>query len=244
MSSELQQLEQALQQLNRSSRGSILMMLIAALALIGSLVYSATRLAPLERDIAEKKAQIAGFDQRLATLKASEQQLQEHIQQATAQLTSLRHNIEQLYAVKVSAENTVFELKATALATGQNSNGRPIYDFGVFINAPETTLNSIKQVTYLFDHVTFRQREQITMAAEQQFKVGYKGWGCLTKVTATVAYHSGEQTRMDFNMCRSLGPMWQGQACAEDEEVVKRVSKIPSPGADCVRTLPDKLSNQ
>jgi cell division protein FtsL len=238
MSSELQQLEQALQQPHRSSRGSVAMMIIAALALIGSLVYSATRLAPLERDIAKKKAQIASFDQRLALLKASEAQLQQQISTATAQLADLRHNIEQLYAVKVSAENTVFELKATALATGQNANGRPIYDFSVFINAAETTLQSIKQVTYLFDHATFRQREQTTVAVQDQFRVGYTGWGCLTKVTATVAYHSGERTTMDFNMCRSLGPMWQGQGCAEDDKVVKRVSKNPPAGTDCVRNWP------
>ncbi len=233
MSKELEQLEQAVQQLGRNSRGSIVMILIGACSLIGSLVYSATRLAPLEREIAQKQQQIAGFDQRLQQLSVSEAQLQQNIATATAQLAELRNNIEQLYAVKVSADNTVFELKATALASGQTAAGRPIYDFAIFINAPENTLKSIDKVTYLFDHPTFRQREQTTTTPESQFRVGYRGWGCLTKVTATVQYGSGEQTKMDFNMCKSLGPMWAGQACGDDDTVTEKVSKLPSAAEGC-----------
>jgi prefoldin subunit 5 len=234
MSSELQQLEQSLQQLSRNSRGSIIMILIGACALVGSLVYSATRLAPLERDIAAKRQQIAGFDQRLAQLSASEAALQQQITDSSARLAELRQNIEQLYAVKVSADNTVFELKATALATGYSAGPRPIYDFAIFVNAPRTTLNSIKQVSYLFDHATFQRRKQITTEPAEQFRVAYKGWGCLTKVTATVLYQSGEQVVIDFNMCKSLGPMWSDNACTDNAEISEKVSKSPPVSKDCV----------
>lgn len=234
MSSELQQLEQSLQQLSRNSRGSIVMTLIGACALVGSLVYSATRLAPLEREIADKRQQIAGFDQRLAQLSASEAALQQQITEASARLAELRQNIEQLYAVKVSADNTVFELKATALATGFSANQQPIYDFSIFVNAPAAALDSIKQVSYLFDHATFRRREQTTTSTAEQFRVAYTGWGCLTNVTTTVLYHSGEQTVLDFNMCRSLGPMWLGNACDDNNERVVKVEKNARVSRDCI----------
>lgn len=234
MSSEIQQLEQALQQLSRNSRGSIVMTLIGACALVGSLVYSATRLAPLEREIAEKRQNIASFDQRLAELNASEAALQQQITEASARLAELRQNIEQLYAVKVSADNTVFELKATALATGQGTDQRPIYDFSIFVNAPAATLNNIKQVSYLFDHPSFRMREQTIIASAEQFRVGYIGWGCLTNVKTTVLYHSGEQIVIDFNMCKSLGPQWSGNACKTSNAVPEKVQKNSPTQRDCV----------
>ena len=234
MSNELQQLEQSLQQLSRNSRGSIVMVLIGACSLVGSLVYSATRLAPLERDIADKRQQIASFDQRLAELSASEAALQQQITDASSRLAELRQNIEKLYAVKVSSENTVFELKATALATGSSANQQPIYDFSIFVNAPAATLNSIKQVSYLFDHATFRRREQTTTSSAEQFRVAYTGWGCLTNVKTTVLYHSGEQAVLDFNMCRSLGPMWLGNACDDNNERSVKVEKNAQVSRDCI----------
>jgi hypothetical protein len=53
------QIERTLAELKRSSRTSIVMVLIGAAFLIGSLYYSATKLRPLQADIEKKKKEIA-----------------------------------------------------------------------------------------------------------------------------------------------------------------------------------------
>ena len=230
---ELQQLDQTLQQLQRNSRGSLFMVLLGAAALLGSLWYSATRLEPLERQIEEKKQQIGTFNQQLAEMELASVALQQQITQAEQQLIALKSNIEQLYAVKVTAENQVFELKATARATGRQIAQGPEYAFTLFINASASTIAGIAQVSYLFEHPSFRQKLQTSRQQADNFSVGYSGWGCLTQVTATVTHQNNSQQQLKFNMCQSLGPQWLGQGCKAGNTVPEKISKQQMAQQDC-----------
>lgn len=99
-------------------------------------------------------------------------------------------------------------LKATATATSQTSPNGEIYNFSIFINPSSSTLNTIKQVQYDFDHPTFNNKRVVTENAKDQFSYGYTGWGCLTSVGVTVISIDGSSKKFDFDMCRSLGPEW------------------------------------
>lgn len=193
--------EKTFAELKKSSQVSLSMVLLGAICLIGSLVYSATRLAPLEQEIQQKT-------ERLDELAKTEQAFQQRIAQAKAEYASLKQNIEDLYAVKVTKENRVFEVKATAKATGEKIGDKPAYNFAVYINAPEATLNQIKKVTYVFNHPTFQHPERIATDPANRFEIRYYGWGCLNKVEVKLWLKSGEQKEMNFNMCKSLGAGW------------------------------------
>jgi hypothetical protein len=77
------------------------------------------------------------------------------------------------------------------------------YDFSLWLDAPPEQKARIKKVVYLFNHPTFETKEFVSRNKADGFKVGYKGWGCLTNVTIKV---KGRDTRsqISFNMCEAL----------------------------------------
>lgn len=194
-------LELAFTKLRRDSQVSLALVVIGALFLLGSVYYAATRLRPLENEISEKKAQA----EQLATEEAAAKRRIAALQQDYA---TLKANAEKLYAVKVTPENQVYELKAAAQATGQTRGRQPQYQFAIYVNSSARTLESIRSVEYRFDHPSFDQQQLVTDDAGNRFKVGYLGWGCLNRVGVTVALKDGTTHKFDFNMCRSLGPPW------------------------------------
>ena len=194
--------EEVLHQLARQSRSSLALVVIGAIFLVGSIYYSATRLRPLEDEIGRKRAEIG----RLAEEEAAQRQ---RLQDMQRQYETLKSSTEQLYAVRVTPQNKVYELKATAQATGEKyADGKPVYNFAVYVKSPETTLAGISSVHYRFDHATFRQKEYVSKNRAERFAVSYTGWGCLSKVEVTVKLADGTEQEFDFNMCRSLGPQW------------------------------------
>jgi hypothetical protein len=203
MTDEEYDFEATFTELKKSSQVSLIMVILGALALIGSIIYSATRLAPLEEEISQKSVQI----EKLA---ATEREYLNKTQIAKTQYEQLKTNIEKLYAVKVTANNNVYELKATAKASGPITNNLPRYDFSIFINTSKTTLTKIRNVTYLFDHPSFEEKIFVSENAAERFMISYQGWGCLTRVSATIELIDGESQQIDFNMCQSLGPQWIG----------------------------------
>jgi hypothetical protein len=196
--------EAVFSELKKSSNASLAMVVLGALCLVGSLIYSATRLTPLENDVAQKKVEI----ERLAGV---EKEYQQKIEAAKVEYESLKTNIEAQYAVKVTSENAVYELKASAIVAGKQTSGAPLYDFTIFINSGEETLQNIKQATYHFNHPTFRKPVQVVSDPKARFEVSYRGWGCLTAVHVEVEQVSGSVDEFDFDMCKSLGPDWGNQ---------------------------------
>ena len=119
---------------------------------------------------------------------------------------NLKKNVEQLYSVRVTPENLVYELKATAKATGRiNSAGKTTYNFSIYINAPEESLNQIEKVHYFFDHPSFSNQHFDIFDKDTAFSVTWIGWGCLFKLPITVHLKDGTQQAIDFNMCKNLG---------------------------------------
>jgi hypothetical protein len=195
------EIRSSLASLHQQSRTSLVLVILGAGFLAFSLFYSASRLTPLENEVTLKRQEIA----KLAAEEAAQRQ---RLEEARAAFEKLRMSTESLYSVRVTPSNQVYQLKATAVATGRLlSQGRPEYRFSMFINSPPETLASIQRVTYQMKHETFRQQDYVSEDASRQFSTGYVGWGCLTDVPVVVLLKSGESQQFAFNMCRSLE--WQ-----------------------------------
>lgn len=198
-----EEIRSSLTSLHQQSRVSLALVVLGAAFLAFSLFYSASRLTPLENEINAKRREIA-------KLSTEETAMRKKLAEAQAAFETLRANTESLYSVRVTPSNQVYELKATAIATGRIlPQGRPEYRFSMLINSPKETLATIKRVTYRMEHETFKQREYVSTDAAAQFESGYVGWGCLKNVKVIVLLKTGTSQEFDFNMCRSLGPEWQ-----------------------------------
>jgi len=196
------QAQSVLASLSRESRISLYLVGLGAAFLIGSVYYAASRLTPLEREIAEKQ-------ELIAKLAEEEQAQRKRLAEAKLAFDTLRASTERLYAVRITPSNQVYEVKATAIATGKKlPSGRPEYRFSIFINSPKETLDSIARVAYQFKHEAFKNQEYVSTEASNQFRQGYVGWGCLSNVKIAVTLKTGTSHEFDFDMCRSLGPEW------------------------------------
>jgi cell division protein FtsB len=188
---KVKQFDDTFREFKRSSIISTTLVLAGALFLIASIVYSAMRLRPLEREIDNKREEIAKLDAAYQILKT---------------------NVEQLYSVRVTPSNQVYELRATAKATGRNGPDGPQYNFTIFVNADQETLNSISYVEYHFNHPTFNKPVVRASDPQNRFATSYLGWGCLTSksMSVTVFLKEGTLHTFPFDMCKSLGPSWSG----------------------------------
>ena len=124
MNDHLEDVERTLAQLTRSSRVSVTMIIVSAVLLVGSVVYSATRLAPLEKEVAAKRDDIA-------ELEATRLQKEAEVAELEQRLVNLRTNVEKLYAVRLTEGDRVFELRASARATDRTgAPARPVHNRG------------------------------------------------------------------------------------------------------------------
>lgn len=193
----------SLTSLQRQSRTSLFLVLLGTAFLVWSVYYSASRLRPLEEQVATKKADLAQINQEIEIERAKLTELQRSYDQ-------LKTNTETLYSVRVTPNNAVYEVKASAIATGrQLSQGRPEYKFSMFINASKEALEQIESVTYVLDHETFKTKDYVSTDRATFFAKSYVGWGCLTAVEVKVKLKSGTVNQSEFDMCRSLGPEWK-----------------------------------
>jgi len=85
----------SLSALRRQSQVSLVLVLLGAAFLLFSVYYSASRLTPLENEIASKRLELAKLQQEEAAYKARIAELQ-------ASYGRLRANAESLYSVKVT----------------------------------------------------------------------------------------------------------------------------------------------
>lgn len=84
--------------------------------------------------------------------------------------------------------------------------GKPgIYDFSLSLRIPAEQRESVRKVTYTFNHPTFKHKARSPKPSEKDFRVGYQGWGCLTDVGVTLDLTDGGQVPLNIDMCKLLG---------------------------------------
>ncbi len=195
------QLDLLFKELKRNSHVSLIMVGTGIIFLVGSIYYSTARLRPLQEQIAQKQAEIAALEAEEITRK-------KRLAEIKQEYKTLKASTENLYSVKVTPDNGVYEMRATAWATGNQTGSGPEYKFSIYVNSTPEVIQAIREVEYRFDHPTFQQQTQTASDRTDAFAVRYVGWGCLTRVGITVRMQEGVEHTFDFNMCKSLGPQW------------------------------------
>ena len=185
-----------------SSRAGIASLLGVALVIL-ALLYSSLKLRRLQietTDAAQKlentQAQLAAADERLRRVKKEIATANEEMQR----LNTFRQKLQSPLTEQV-------QVKTNAVPTGQSlADGSKIYDFAVWVEAPEPVLNRIASVEYRFEHPSFTQQSHISNDESTGFRVQYRGWGCLDVVPIIIHPKSSSATggAIDFDMCAKL----------------------------------------
>lgn len=98
------------------------------------------------------------------------------------------------------------EIIAKAKATPLNRNdifGRTTYSFKLWVEQTGRR-DEITSVDYNFNHRSFIDQKTSSNNPDNNFEVGYKGWGCLQAVIITIKFRNMETREIFFNMCERL----------------------------------------
>ena len=83
-------------------------------------------------------------------------------------------------------------------------HGTDTYHFRVWLDIPDKLKATVEEVTYFFNHKSFRTPQVTVRSEENGFSTEYTGWGCLDNMPIVVSMKSGEQRTLAFQMCRYL----------------------------------------
>ena len=87
------------------------------------------------------------------------------------------------------------------LKNAKMANGDPLYEFSLKIK-DSLIVSKLKCVDYFFDHSSFNPRLKTSNDAKNNFKLTYKGWGCLDTVQVYLHYKESPKTdTIIFRMC-------------------------------------------
>jgi len=97
------------------------------------------------------------------------------------------------------------EVTGSFKATGSKyENGWPMYHVELRLQAPNSVLDRIEEVKYLFAHESYNPNPKIGRNRSDQFAIRYIGWGCVQTVTVTVVPASSQaasSTLPNFDLC-------------------------------------------
>lgn len=202
------QIEKTLMAVQSSSRTAAAMVVIGVVFVGAMVVFTGMKVreaAQLQTKIENRRDELKAVAREIDDSRAAVEALKRELDTKQAEFESLKANVEGLYAVHVTDANQVFEVKATAQATGRRTSKGPEFRFAAFINTTPETLASIREVTYRFPHESFRDPVRVVKDSDTAFRVEYTGWGCLSHVVVNIHLVDGSTRNMVFDMCKSLG---------------------------------------
>lgn len=105
--------------------------------------------------------------------------------------------------------------KATSTKTGK------YYNFKIWLDIPANKLRKISNVTYFFNHSSFRNPKVVVDSPNNSFMTEYIGWGCLDNMPIMITFNNGKEETIIFKMCEHIN----------DYSIpIKGESKIPQKG--------------
>jgi len=93
---ELQQSLRSVQQLRHSSLTSVLLMSVGLIVIIGSFIYSITRLRPLEHQITDKQHELTELQINVEKLKEEREKIEQDIQEYKHKIESLKNDLKSI----------------------------------------------------------------------------------------------------------------------------------------------------
>jgi hypothetical protein len=87
-----------------------------------------------------------------------------------------------------------------------NIRGTEIYNFSLWLDIPKDKKGKIKEVSYTFNHPSFRTHKRRSSSNESTgFSISYEGWGAIDDVAIEILYKDGNADKMHLNMIKALG---------------------------------------
>jgi hypothetical protein len=83
-------------------------------------------------------------------------------------------------------------------------NGKKLYRWTLWVRDLNEMLLDLKQIYYSFDHPTFEGAVPSSTKADNSFRVEYRGWGCVRKVTATLVFKDDSRLAKSFDQCAEM----------------------------------------
>lgn len=168
--------------------------LIAVVAL-GVTVAATFQLPSLIQTKQTLQAEINGLEEKRRALEERQREAEAALRQVVARVN----------ADKSATASVRPRASATELKGAQDSRGRRVYDFRLWVDAPPALKDQVQRVRYQFDHPTFINKFQESTEPSNGFAVSYRGWGCLYLVTITLFFKDGRSEQVLFDMCNALG---------------------------------------
>ena len=82
---------------------------------------------------------------------------------------------------------------------------RQLYDFSIWVNSSNYTLDKISKVSYHFLQGETLQKVREGDNPSNGFLISYRGWGCFPLMRIVVTYKDGTTEDMYFDACEALG---------------------------------------
>jgi hypothetical protein len=202
-----------LRSMARASRRAGWSTAIGALIIFASLAYSGWNLS-------QKRAQLASLTTQLDSLSAQLSSVNNQIEVARSQrddlLRELRELQDRLTALKRQQPGLAAQLPGLPIeaAVVPRASKEPYrrgekngdhFVFSTWLEVPGNRAAEIREVTYFFNHPTFREPRMVSRDGSNGFRVQYVGWGCLDRVIITLRLSDGSTRPLDFDMCSALG---------------------------------------
>lgn len=88
--------------------------------------------------------------------------------------------------------------KATSTKIGK------YYNFKIWLDIPANQQRKINEVTYFFNHSSFKNPKVVVKSPSSSFNTGYTGWGCLGVMPITITFNDGKEETIVFKMCEYI----------------------------------------
>jgi DNA primase len=176
--------------------------LLGLALVISALFYSSLKLRTLQNNTANAARKL---ETTQAELKAADENLR-NITEEIAIANEQRRRLN-IFRQKLQSPLTEqLEVKTNKVQTDQSmADGRKLYDFAVWVEAPKPVLDRIDSVEYRFEHPSFRQHSLSSYDESTGFRVQYRGWGCMDVVPIIIHPKLSAATgAIDFDMCAKL----------------------------------------
>jgi hypothetical protein len=159
------------------------------------------KLADLTRELDDRTRALDAV--KAVAAKAPSNALSKDIVRAAKGSTSARPSTS---STELPATNTPLaappsgQVKLSLTPTGATFNGRPVYDVRCWMSMNEDAKRGVLKVEYFFDHPSFVPNTMASFAADKDFAISYRGYGCVP-ATATIVSVDGRRTPVPFDMC-------------------------------------------
>jgi pYEATS domain-containing protein involved in immunity len=101
---------------------------------------------------------------------------------------------------KYAAANIEIRSTASPLASTEVRPER-LFEWRIWVAGIDEMLPDLTEIYYSFDHPSFDGHIEQSTRASNSFQIRYRGWGCVSKVTATLVFKDSSRLAKSFDQC-------------------------------------------